>query len=79
MTGSGVGDDEKWSRGWRIVEGDGAMDGIGWRGLVGRRPLRCVRAQPGTKARAVVQGPKQKRLVPKVGFEPTRAFMPNGF
>ena len=40
--------------------GDGAVDGIGWRGLVGRGPLHRVRAMPSTKARAVVQGSKQK-------------------
>ena len=38
----------------------GAVDGIGWRGLVGRGPWRGVRAVPGTKARAVVQVSKQK-------------------
>ena len=36
------------------------MDGIGWWGLVGRRPLRGVRTVHSTKARDVVQGPRQK-------------------
>ena len=40
----------------------GAMDGIGWRGLVGRGPLHRVRAMPSTKARAVLQGFKQKTV-----------------
>ena len=42
--------------------GDGAVDGIGWRGLVGRGPLHRVRAMPSTKARAVLQGFKQKTV-----------------